>query len=71
MAWGNQYRSAGSSGGSGMNTVNVFLTVILVAVVVYILFRPGNNTSEVIHALGKGSSTLTRTLSGQYAGGEY
>ena len=52
-------------------TLNVFLTVILVAVVAYILFRPGNNTAEIIHALGKGSSTLTRTLSGQYAGGSY
>ena len=54
-----------------MQTLNVFLTVILVAVIVYILFRPGNNSAGVISALGKASSNLTRTLSGQYAGGEY
>ena len=68
MAWGNQH---GSGGGSGMPTLNVFLTVILVAVVVYILLRPGNNTGNVIHALGGSSATLTKTLSGQYAKGAY
>jgi len=54
-----------------MEAVNVLLTVILVAVIVYILFRPGNQASEIIHALGGSSSTLTRTLTGQYRGGEY
>lgn len=53
------------------DTVNVLLTVILIAVIVYILFRPGNRTREIIHALGGASSTLTKTLSGQYEGGEY
>lgn len=54
-----------------MSAVNVFLTVVSIAVVAYILFRPGNQTQEIIHALGSSSSTLTRTLSGQYAGGGY
>lgn len=54
-----------------MQAVNVLLTVILVAVIVYILFRPGNQASEIIHALGGSSSQLTRTLTGQYAGGRY
>jgi len=54
-----------------MDQLNVLLTVILVSVVVYIAFRPGNKTSEIIHALGSASSTLTRTLSGQYEGGGY
>lgn len=54
-----------------MQTVNTLLTVILIAVIVYILFRPGNQTQAVVHALGGASTTLTRTLSGQYAGGSY
>lgn len=54
-----------------MNTVNVLMSVILIAVIVYILFRPGNQSQEIIHALGGSSSTLTKTLSGQYAGGSY
>lgn len=54
-----------------MSTLNVFLTVVLVAVIAYVLFRPTNNTSEIIHALGGSSSTLIRTLSGQYEGGRY
>jgi ABC-type hemin transport system ATPase subunit len=49
--------------------INVFLTVILVGVVVYILLRPGNRTTDIIGALGTASSTLTKTLSGQYAAG--
>jgi len=54
-----------------MNTLNVFLTAILVLVVAYIVFRPGNQTTEIIHALGGGSRNLTRTLTGQYPGGSY
>ena len=47
------------------------MTVILVGVIVYILFRPKNQTQEIIHALGGASATLTKTLSGQYKGGSY
>jgi len=54
-----------------MNTVNVLMTIILVGVIAYILFRPGNQSQAIIHALGGSSSTLTKTLSGQYAGGSY
>jgi hypothetical protein len=54
-----------------MSTVNVLMTVILVGVIAYILFRPGNRTTDIIHALGGSSATLAKTLSGQYAGGEY
>jgi Na+/H+ antiporter NhaD/arsenite permease-like protein len=54
-----------------VQTVNVLLTVILVGVVVYILFRPTNNTAAIIHALGGSSAVLAKTLSGQYAGGSY
>lgn len=54
-----------------METVNTILTVILIAVVVYILFRPTNQTQAVVHALGGASTTFTRVLSGQYAGGSY
>lgn len=54
-----------------METVNTILTVILIAVVVYILFRPSNQTQAVVHALGGASTTFTRTLSGQHAGGSY
>jgi hypothetical protein len=57
--------------GDAVQAINVLLTVILVAVIVYILFRPGNQASEIIHALGGSSSQLTRTLTGQYAGGSY
>lgn len=51
--------------------LNVLLTVIMVAVIVYILFRPNNQSADIIHALGKSSSSLTRTLTGQYPGGSY
>lgn len=54
-----------------METVNTILTVILIAVVVYILFRPTNQTTAVVKALGGASTTFTRTLSGQYTGGSY
>jgi len=54
-----------------MNTVNVLMTVILIGVIAYILFRPGNQSQEIIHALGGSSATLAKTLSGQYAGGGY
>lgn len=54
-----------------MNTLNLFLTAILVLVVAYVLFRPGNQSPQIIHALGGASNNLTRTLTGQYAGGSY
>lgn len=54
-----------------MEVINTWMTVVLIGVLVYIAFRPGNQTSDIIHALGASSTTLTRTLSGQYAGGSY
>ena len=53
--------------GTEMGTVNTLMTVILIGVIVYILFRPTNQTTAVIKALGGASTTLTRTLSGQYS----
>lgn len=70
MAWGNQYRSAGG-GGEGMEQINVLLTVILIGVVAYVAFRPGNQTAKIIGSIGGASTQLTRTLSGQYQGGGY
>jgi hypothetical protein len=52
-----------------VGTVNVFLTVTLIAVILYILFRPGNQSTEIIHAIGGGSRDYIRTLSGQYPAG--
>lgn len=54
-----------------MSTVNLFLSAVLILVVVYILFNPRNQTTDIIHALGGGSRNLTRTLTGQYPGGQY
>lgn len=54
-----------------MGTINTLLTVVLVAVVAYILFHPRNNAVGVIGALGSGSLGFTRTLTGQYSGGQY
>jgi hypothetical protein len=67
MAQSNQYVRTGG----GMSAVNTFLTVVLVGVIVYILFKPSNKSAEIIGALGRGSLNLTRTLSGQYEGGTY
>jgi hypothetical protein len=54
-----------------VKTLNVFLTAVLVLVIAYILFRPGNQSVDIIKALGGGSRNLTRTLTGQYPGGSY
>lgn len=54
--------------GSGINTL---LTVILVAVILFVLFRPGNRTQDIIHAIGGGQLALTKTLTGQYPGSGY
>lgn len=54
-----------------MNVVNTLLTATLILVLVYLAFRPGNQTPAIIHALGGASSQFTRTVTGQYAGGSY
>ena len=54
-----------------MSTLNVFLTVTFIAIVAYIVFRPGNQSQKIIHSLGAGSRGWINTLSGQYAGGSY
>lgn len=54
-----------------MSVLNTALTAVVILVVVYVLLRPGNQSATVIHALGSTSSDLTRTLTGQYAGGQY
>lgn len=54
-----------------MSTVSTFLTAVLILVIVFVLFKPGNQTPAIIDALGSGSRNLTRTLTGQYAGSGY
>jgi len=54
-----------------VNAVNVFLTVTMIAIIAYILFRPSNKSQAIISALGGASRNWIRTLSGQYEGGAY
>ena len=54
-----------------MKTLNTFLAAVLILVVLFVLFKPGNKTPEIITALGSGSRDLTRTLTGQYKGSGY
>lgn len=54
-----------------MKLINEALVAVLVLVVVFVLLKPGNKTPQIITALGNGSSELTRTLTGQYAGSGY
>lgn len=54
-----------------MKLINEALVAVLILVVVFVLLKPGNKTTKVIGALGNGSSQLTRTLTGQYAGSGY
>ena len=54
-----------------MKLINEAMVAVLVLLVVFVLLKPGNKTPAVISALGNGSSQLTRTLTGQYAGSGY
>lgn len=54
-----------------MSTVSTFLTAILILVIVFILFKPGNQTPQIINALGSGSRQFTGYVTGQYAGSGY
>ena len=54
-----------------MKLINEAMVAVLVLLVVFVLLKPNNKTSDVIKALGNGSSQLTRTLTGQYAGSGY
>ncbi len=54
-----------------MSTINTFFTVVLIAVIVFILFKPGNKSQDIIGAIGGANTNLIRKLSGQYPGSGY